>query len=162
MLRLYTVREIWWCRLGVNAGTEQDGRGQWYVRDACLVVPLPQPRVDIRFVYRDRRSCARFSLTALDTKFLLDIFYATEKVLKFKLGFSPETRDILTQVSKILPCFGLKGYDFLVECRELFLRYHTIKSGIEFLLRHHPLYDNAQDFSNVLKLSVLFFSFLNH
>jgi mRNA interferase MazF len=48
--RLYTVREIWWCRLGVNIGTEQDGRGEWYVRpcvimrgfgpDACLVAPL--------------------------------------------------------------------------------------------------------------------------
>jgi len=48
--RLYTVREIWWCRLGVNVGTEQDGKGEWSVRpcvilrgfgsDACLVVPL--------------------------------------------------------------------------------------------------------------------------
>ena len=48
--RLYTVREIWWCRFGVNVGTEQDGSGDWYVRpgviirgfgpDACLVVPL--------------------------------------------------------------------------------------------------------------------------
>jgi len=48
--RLYTVREIWWCRFGVNIGTEQDGKGEWYVRpciilrgfgsDACLVVPL--------------------------------------------------------------------------------------------------------------------------
>ena len=48
--RLYTVREIWWCRLGVNVGTEQDGKGDWFVRpgvilrgfgpDACLVVPL--------------------------------------------------------------------------------------------------------------------------
>ena len=48
--RLYTVREVWWCRLGVNVGTEQDGKGEWYVRpcvivagfsaDACLVVPL--------------------------------------------------------------------------------------------------------------------------
>jgi len=48
--RLYTVREMWWCRLGVNVGTEQDGKGDWYVRpcvilrgfgpDACLVVPL--------------------------------------------------------------------------------------------------------------------------
>jgi len=24
--RLYTVREIWWCRIGVNIGTEQDGK----------------------------------------------------------------------------------------------------------------------------------------
>src|SRR3989338_5755366 len=48
--RLYTVREIWWCRFGINIGTEQDGKGEWYVRpcvilrgfgpDACLVVPI--------------------------------------------------------------------------------------------------------------------------
>ncbi|OGG79302.1 hypothetical protein A3A39_01895 [Candidatus Kaiserbacteria bacterium RIFCSPLOWO2_01_FULL_54_13] len=48
--RLYTVREIWWCRLGVNVGTEQDGRGESFLRpvvilrgfgpDACLVAPL--------------------------------------------------------------------------------------------------------------------------
>ena len=48
--RLYTVREVWWCRLGVNIGSEQDGRGSKFLRpivilrgfgsDACLVVPL--------------------------------------------------------------------------------------------------------------------------
>ncbi|MBI2612362.1 type II toxin-antitoxin system PemK/MazF family toxin [Candidatus Kaiserbacteria bacterium] len=48
--RLYTVREIWWCRLGVNVGSEQDGRGDNFLRpalilrgfgpDACLVAPL--------------------------------------------------------------------------------------------------------------------------
>lgn len=48
--RLYTVREIWWCRFGVNIGTEQDGKGRLFLRpaiilrgfgpDACLVVPL--------------------------------------------------------------------------------------------------------------------------
>jgi mRNA-degrading endonuclease toxin of MazEF toxin-antitoxin module len=48
--RLYTVREIWWCRLGVNVGTEQDGRCEKFLRpvlilrgfgpDACLAVPL--------------------------------------------------------------------------------------------------------------------------
>lgn len=48
--RFYTVREIWWCRLGINIGTEQDGKGEWYVRpcviirgfglNACLIVPL--------------------------------------------------------------------------------------------------------------------------
>ena len=30
--RLYTVREIWWCRIGVNIGTEQDGRGKLFLR----------------------------------------------------------------------------------------------------------------------------------
>jgi mRNA interferase MazF len=48
--RLYTVREIWWCRLGVNIGTEQDGGLDNFVRPvlilrglgsrACLVAPL--------------------------------------------------------------------------------------------------------------------------
>lgn len=48
--RLYTVREMWWCRLGVNIGTEQDGGGDSFARpclilrgfgpNACLVVPL--------------------------------------------------------------------------------------------------------------------------
>ena len=48
--RRYTVREVWWCRFGVNIGTEQDGKGAWFVRpciilrgfgpDACLAVPL--------------------------------------------------------------------------------------------------------------------------
>ncbi len=48
--RFYTVREIWWCRLGVNIGTEQDGHGERFLRpalilrgfgpEACLIVPL--------------------------------------------------------------------------------------------------------------------------
>ena len=48
--RLYTVREIWWCQLGLNIGTEQDGSGERFLRpavilrgfgpDACLVIPL--------------------------------------------------------------------------------------------------------------------------
>ena len=48
--RLYTVREIWWCRLGLNIGTEQDGSGELFLRpavilrgfgpDACLIAPL--------------------------------------------------------------------------------------------------------------------------
>ena len=48
--RLYTVREIWWRRLGVNVETEQNGSGEKFLRpvvilrgfgpDACLVVPL--------------------------------------------------------------------------------------------------------------------------
>lgn len=54
--RLYTAREIWWCRLGVNVGTEQDGSDENFVRpvlivrgfgpSACVVVPLTtSPRV---------------------------------------------------------------------------------------------------------------------
>jgi len=48
--RLYSVREIWWCKLGVNIGSEQDGKGENFLRpsvivrgfgaDSCLVMPL--------------------------------------------------------------------------------------------------------------------------
>jgi mRNA interferase MazF len=48
--RLYTIREVWWCRLGINVGSEQDGGGKLFLRpvvilrgfgpDACLVIPL--------------------------------------------------------------------------------------------------------------------------
>lgn len=48
--RLYTVREIWWCRIGVNIGSEQDGSGESFLRpvvilrglgkNTCCVVPL--------------------------------------------------------------------------------------------------------------------------
>jgi RHS repeat-associated protein len=105
---------------------------------------------------------AYFSLTALDTKLLLDIFNTAKKVVKFKLRFFTQTRDILTHVSEILPCFGLKGCEFLMQCGKLLLRYHTIQGGIEFLLRYHSLHDNSQDFSDVLKLAVSILSFGFH
>lgn len=48
--RLYTTREIWWCRLGINIGFEQDGSGEEFLRPCvivrgfgpriCMVVPL--------------------------------------------------------------------------------------------------------------------------
>ncbi|HEY4489604.1 MAG TPA: type II toxin-antitoxin system PemK/MazF family toxin [Candidatus Paceibacterota bacterium] len=57
--RFYTVREIWWCRLGLNIGTEQNGRGRKYFRpvvilrsfgrDACLTVPLTTSSKEHRY-----------------------------------------------------------------------------------------------------------------
>lgn len=54
--RLYTVREVWWCRFGVNIGTEQNGKGALFLRpaiilrgfgpEACLVVPLTTAQRD--------------------------------------------------------------------------------------------------------------------
>lgn len=48
--RFYTVREVWWCRLGLNIGSEQDGNGKEFLRPAiivrgfgpavCMIVPL--------------------------------------------------------------------------------------------------------------------------
>ena len=46
----YAVGQIWWCSLGSNVGTEQDGKGEEFVRPvvvltkfnehSCVVVPL--------------------------------------------------------------------------------------------------------------------------
>ncbi len=46
----YHDRELWWCALGVNVGSEQDGSGEEYRRpvlvlkglsaETCLVIPL--------------------------------------------------------------------------------------------------------------------------
>jgi hypothetical protein len=49
-----------------------------------------------------------------------------------------------------------------MHCRKLLLRYHTIKGGIEFLLRYHPLHDDSQNVSDVLKLTVLVLSYCIH
>lgn len=85
--RLYTVREIWWCRLGVNVGTEQDGKGDGYARpcvilrgfgpDACLIVPLTTStrnhalRVSVGLV-EDRQACANLSqIRVSDTRRLV-------------------------------------------------------------------------------------------
>lgn len=48
--RFYTVREIWWCKIGVNVGSEQDGNGDFFLRPVviirsfgkrmCLIAPL--------------------------------------------------------------------------------------------------------------------------
>lgn len=82
--RLYTVREIWWCRLGINIGTEQDGRGEWFVRpcvilrgfgpEGCLVVPLTTStrehplRIPIGLV-EDREARANLSqIRVIDTR----------------------------------------------------------------------------------------------
>jgi mRNA interferase MazF len=104
--RLYTVREIWWCRLGVNIGTEQDGKGEWYVRpcvilrgfgpDACLVVPLTTSkrehplRVDVGLVEGMHARANLSQLRTVDTRRLeekigfldKDAFAAIRKALK--------------------------------------------------------------------------------
>jgi mRNA interferase MazF len=86
--RLYTVRELWRCRFGVNIGTEQDGRGEKFLRpalilrgfgaDACLVAPLTTSarehplRVSVGMV-EDREARANLSqLRVVDTRRLVE------------------------------------------------------------------------------------------
>ena len=84
----YHIREVWWCALGVNIGTEQDGKGVKYARpcvvvsalgrDACIVVPLTTSprehplRIAVGMV-QDEVSKANISqLRVIDSKRLLD------------------------------------------------------------------------------------------
>lgn len=85
--RLYTVREIWWCRFGINVGTEQDGKGEKYLRpciivrafgkDACMVVPLTTSkkehtlRVNIGTVRGELAKANLSQMRVVDTRRLL-------------------------------------------------------------------------------------------
>ena len=86
--RLYTVREIWWCRFGVNRGTEQDGRGERFLRpalimrsfgaDACLVAPLTTStrehplRIAIGMINEKRARVNLSQMRVIDTRRLTE------------------------------------------------------------------------------------------
>ncbi|MCE3233454.1 MAG: hypothetical protein K0R98_1711 [Rickettsiaceae bacterium] len=33
----FKEREVWWCRLGVNVGDEEDGKGQFFLRPVLII-----------------------------------------------------------------------------------------------------------------------------
>jgi len=86
--RFYTVREIWWCRLGVNIGTEQDGKGEWFLRPvvivrgfgptACLIIPLTTSkrkhdlRIDIGVVAGQQAKANLSQIRVVDTRRLVE------------------------------------------------------------------------------------------
>jgi mRNA interferase MazF len=99
--RLYTVREIWWCRFGVNIGTEQDGKGELYLRpgvilrgfgsDACLVVPLTTSprkhmlRVPVGKVNGEEAKANISQMRIIDTRRLVEKIGFLDKDLFLKL-----------------------------------------------------------------------------
>ncbi len=107
--RLYTVREVWWCRFGVNIGTEQDGKGDWYVRpcvilrgfgpDACLVAPLTTSprkhvlRVSVGLVEESEARANLSQIRVVDTRRLERKIGFIDRDLFSKLRKA--TRDIL-------------------------------------------------------------------
>lgn len=101
--RFYTVREIWWCRLGVNIGNEQDGSGKLFLRpvvvvrgfgkDTCLVIPLTTSphkhplRIPVGKI-QDKEAAAILSqIRVVDTRRLVE-----------KVGFL--NKEIFTQLRK--------------------------------------------------------------
>ena len=85
--RPYSPKEIWWCSLGVNVGSEQDGSGNSYRRpvliikslggNSCLTVPLttsPEKhifRISIGDVTGKKSSVILSQMRVIDTKRLL-------------------------------------------------------------------------------------------
>jgi mRNA interferase MazF len=95
--KLYGVREVWWCALGINIGFEQDGTGESYERpilimkgfskQVCLVVPLTTSvkknpyHISIGKI-DGRDAFAIFSqLRLIDTKRLINKVAVVDKVL---------------------------------------------------------------------------------
>ena len=82
--KLYHAREIWWCRLGVNVGSEQDGTGTEHERpvliikglsrEVCIVLPLTSSerfhsmRVPLGIVGDKKASAIISQIRVVDTK----------------------------------------------------------------------------------------------
>ena len=101
--RLYTVRAIWWCQLGVNVGSEQNGKGARFLRpcvivkgfgaDACLVIPLTTSLKEHRLrmpigIVQDKEAKANLSqMRIVDTRRLVE-----------KVGFL--NKDVFAELKK--------------------------------------------------------------
>ncbi len=103
--RLYTVREIWWCRLGANVGFEQDGSGRLFLRpvviarafgpNICLILPLTASkqkhplRVSVGDVQGKQASALLSQMRIIDTRRLVE-----------KVGFM--NKQVFAQLKKAL------------------------------------------------------------
>jgi mRNA-degrading endonuclease toxin of MazEF toxin-antitoxin module len=91
------VRELWWCRLGINIGTEQDGGSNDFLRpvlilrsfgpDACLIAPLTTStrkhwlRIPIGIINGKEAQVNLSQLRAVDTRrFIEKIGFLEEKI----------------------------------------------------------------------------------
>ncbi len=91
-IKLYHTRELWWCSLGVNVGSEQDGSGEKYDRpvlilkgiskQTCIILPLTSSpekhkmRIQIGKVQEKEASVMISQIRIIDTKRLI-----------YKIGF---------------------------------------------------------------------------
>ena len=93
--KLYHQREVWWCSLGVNVGSEQDGAGAEYQRpvlivkglsaNTCLVLPLTTSssqhpmRIPVGVVDDKQASAILSQIRIIDTKRLVEKIGFIEK-----------------------------------------------------------------------------------
>ena len=99
--RLYTVREVWWCRLGVNVGFEQDGSGDLFLRpvviirgfgkETCLIVPLTasfkehELRLSIGLIQEKEAKALLSQVRVVDTRRLVEKIGFLDKEIFTKL-----------------------------------------------------------------------------
>ena len=85
--KLYHMRELWWCSLGVNIGSEQDGSGENYDRpvlilkglskQTCIILPITSSlekhkmRIPIGKVQDKEASVIISQIRVIDTKRLI-------------------------------------------------------------------------------------------
>ena len=100
--RFYTEREIWWCSLGINIGSEQDGSGKEFLRpvviirglgaSTCMVVPLTTSlhehslRVPLGEIQGKYASALLSQVRVIDTRRLIEKigFLSKEKFLELR------------------------------------------------------------------------------
>jgi len=103
--KLYHTRELWWCSLGVNIGSEQDGSGEKHDRPVlilkglskhtCIILPLTSStekhkmRIPIGKVQNKEASVMISQIRVVDTKRLI-----------YKIGFLDE--DIFNKITKAI------------------------------------------------------------
>ena len=103
--KLYHTRELWWCSLGVNVGSEQDGSGEKYDRpvlilkglskQTCIILPLTSSsekhkmRIPIGKVQNEKASVIISQIRVVDTKRLI-----------YKIGFLD--KDIFSNITKTI------------------------------------------------------------
>lgn len=94
--KLYQVRDIWWCSLGVNIGREQDGKNADFLRpvlilkglskDTCLVAPLTASIHEHPYRVNVGRAPNKESKVVLSQIRVIDSKRLVQKILKLDLN----------------------------------------------------------------------------
>ncbi len=113
--KLYHMRQIWWCSLGLNIGSEQDGTGAVFdrpvlilkelSRETCLVLPLTSS---------PKRHVTRVSVGVVEGKsasaLLSQIRVVDNKRFVRKIGFLDQ--HVFEEVRKIAKAFYFDDSSF--------------------------------------------------
>lgn len=108
---LFREREIWWCSLGVNVGSEQDGSQEFFTRpivilkkfnlDTCLIVPLTARTKQGMYYHAIGEVGGRHATAILSQLRFIDRKRLVSKIGTLGAGRFAELKDALRRA-----CFG--------------------------------------------------------